>query len=200
MVKYAILGVEGPQDQAIVGKLLKLLGLKKFDGSVSNLDSFWKKFIPTYPKKGNFYKRLDMPSILFNDSLSIAIYVGEGSNLVKNLDDILSNNSQYRNDIAAFGIVADADKKNPEDVVAEYYSDLCKYFPNFPNQPGFVDINIPRTGIYVLPDNISHGVLDTLLCECGKVAYPEYMERAKSYLADFSEQEQKSLKWKPFDR
>lgn len=52
-----------------------------------------------------------MPSILFTDSLSVAIYVGEGSNLVKNLDDILSNNSQYRKDIAAFGIIADADKK-----------------------------------------------------------------------------------------
>ncbi|WP_353764048.1 MULTISPECIES: DUF3226 domain-containing protein [unclassified Okeania] len=55
--------------------------------------------------------------------------------------------------------------------------------------------------MYVLPDNLSKGVLDTLLCECGEIAYPEYMKRAKLYLDNFSEEEKKSkpLKWKPFD-
>ncbi|WP_339382893.1 DUF3226 domain-containing protein, partial [Microcoleus asticus] len=51
-----------------------------------------------------------------------------------------------------------------------------------------------------LPDNASPGVLDTLLCECGQIAYPAYMEKASSYLDEFSEKERKSLKWKNFDR
>lgn len=51
------------------------------------LDPFWRKFIPRYPRKGNLYKRLDMPSIWFDDKLSVAVYVGEGSNLNQNLDD-----------------------------------------------------------------------------------------------------------------
>lgn len=203
MVKYAIIGVEGPHDQAFVGKVLrKFLKFETFTGEKENLDKFWEKFIPKYPKKGNLYNRLDMPSILFKDSISVAVYAGEGSNLVKNMDDILWNNYQYQSDIAAFGIVADADKKTPETVVEDYYNCLVKYFPNFPKSPEFVDENMPRTGIYVLPDNASQGVLDTLLCQCGEAVYPEYMERAKSYLAEFSDDERKKkpLKWKPFDR
>nr|WP_293141543.1 DUF3226 domain-containing protein [Okeania sp. SIO3I5] len=43
--------------------------------------------------------------------------------------------------------------------------------------------------------------MDTLLCECGEIAYPEYMKKAKLYLDNFSDEEKKSqpLKWKPFD-
>ena len=54
-MKYAIIGVEGPHDQAFTGKVLKLLGLKDFGeelkGLESQLDPFWRKFIPVYPKK-----------------------------------------------------------------------------------------------------------------------------------------------------
>ena len=226
-MRYAIIGVEGPHDQAFVGKVLKLLGFKDFreewdklDKSKrldmskeleSKFDKFWHKFIPKYPKQGSLYKRLNMPSILFTESLSVAIYEGEGSNLETNLDDILSANSEYQTNLAAFGIVADCDKSTPAQVVVKYSNCFRKYFPNFPNQAGVVDdINIPRTGIYVLPDNVSQGVLDTLLCSCGEIAYPAYMKRANSYLDsyldefsdldEFSQKERKSLKWKNFNR
>ncbi|MEG4941624.1 DUF3226 domain-containing protein [Microcoleus sp. F4-D5] len=203
-MKYAIIGVEGPHDQAFVGKVLKLLGFKDFrdelKGLDSQLDPFWRKFIPVYPKKGNLYKRLDMPSILFNDILSVAIYAGEGSNLVTNLDDILFANSEYQTNLAAFGIVADCDKSTPDRIVEPYAKKFRSYFPNFPDRPGVVNTSSPRTGVYVLPDNASPGVLDTLLCECGQIAYPAYMEKASSYLNEFSESDRKFLKWKNFDR
>jgi len=202
-VKYAIIGVEGSHDQAFTGKVLKLLGLKDFreelKGLESQLDPFWRKFIPVYPKKGNLYKRLDMPSILFNDTISVAIYAGEGSNLVTNLDDILFANSEYQTNLAAFGIVADCDKSTPDRIVEPYAKKFRSYFPNFPQCPGVVDTNSTRTGIYVLPDNQRPGVLDTLLCECGEIAYPAYMERARSYLDKFLEEEKKILKLKNFD-
>jgi hypothetical protein len=121
-----------------------------------------------------------MPSILFTESLSVAIYEGEGSNMVTNLDDILSANSEYQTDLAAFGIVADCDKSTPDRIVEPYAKKFRSYFPNFPQCPGVVDTNSPRTGIYVLPDNASPGVLDTLLCECGQIAYPVYMEKFRS--------------------
>ena len=202
-MKYAIIGVEGPHDQAFTGKVLKLLDFKDFreelKGLESQLDPFWRKFIPVYPKKGNLYKRLDMPSILFNDTISVAIYAGEGSNLVTNLDDILFANSEYQTNLAAFGIVADCDKSTPDRIAEPYAKKFRSYFPNFPQYPGVVDTNSPRTGVYVLPDNASPGVLDTLLCECGQIAYPAYMEKASSYLNEFSESDRKSLKWKNFD-
>lgn len=172
-MKYAIIGVEGPHDQAFTGKVLKLLGLKDFreelKGLKSDLDPFWRKFIPVYPKKGNLYKRLDMPSILFNDTISVAIYAGEGSNLVTNLDDILSANPEYQTNLSAFGIVADCDKSNPSQIAGKYTNCFRNYFPDLPNQAGVVNSNSPRTGIYVLPDNVSQGVLDSLLCSCGEI-------------------------------
>lgn len=203
-MKYAIIGVEGPHDQAFTGKVLKLLGFKDFreelKGLESQLDPFWRKFIPVYPKKGNLYTRLNMPSILFNDTISVAIYAGEGSNLVTNLDDILFANSEYQTNLAAFGIVADCDKSTPDRIVEPYANKFRSYFPNFPDRPGVVNTNSPRTGVYVLPDNASPGVLDTLLCECGHIAYSVYMEKASSYLNEFSESDRKFLKWKNFDR
>ena len=203
-MRYAIIGVEGPHDQAFTGKVLKLLGFKDFreelKGLESQLDPFWRKFIPVYPKKGNLYKRLDMPSLLFNDTIFVAIYPGEGSNLVTNLDDILFANSEYQTNLAAFGILADCDKSTPDRIVEPYANKFRSYFPNFPDRPGVVNTNSPRTGVYVLPDNASPGVLDTLLCECGQIAYPAYMEKASSYLNEFSESDIKSLKWKNFDR
>ncbi|MCW6038190.1 hypothetical protein K4A83_18210 [Spirulina subsalsa FACHB-351] len=199
-LQYALIGVEGNHDQALVGKILeKILGLQKFDGLNSNLDSFWRKFIPTYPPKtGRLYARLDMPSIFFNDSLSIAIYAGQGESLSQNLKVRLSDISL--DSLLAFGIIADADKKFPEDVAKTYAQEFQVVFPHFPETPGIVSVNSVRTGVFILPDNVQQGVLETLLLECGKVAYPEYLERAISYINQFSETEQKSLKWKPFDR
>ena len=214
-MRYAIIGVEGPHDQAFVGKVLKLLGFKDFreewdkldkltrlDMSKeleSKFDKFWHKFIPKYPKQGSLYKRLNMPSILFTESLSVVIYEGEGSNMVTNLDDILSANSEYQTNLAAFGIVADCDKSTPDRIVEPYANKFRSYFPNFPARPGVVDTNSRRTGIYVLPDNQQQGVLDTLVWECGKIAYPAYMERARSYLDKFTEEDKKILKLKNFD-
>jgi len=209
-VRYAIIGVEGPQDQAFVGKVLKqLLGFKdfrgkEFKGLKKNLDPFWHKFIPPYPQKDDLYKRLDMPSILYNDVVSVAIYAGEGSNLVTNLDYFIREHPPYQEELMAFGIVADADRQAPDAVVEPYCNCFRSYFPNFPDLAGAIDTSVPpfrknRTGIYVLPDNVNPGVLETLLCLCGEVAYPEYLERAQEYLDKFSPEERKSLKWKPFD-
>ncbi|MDY6781367.1 MAG: DUF3226 domain-containing protein [Cyanobacteriota bacterium] len=199
-MKYAIIGVEGPQDQAFVKKVLKLLKFKSFDGKESNLDNFWRKLIPRYPKKGNLYKRLDMPSIAFTETHSVAIYAGEGSNLTTNLDDILLNHTEYQTALTAFGVIADADKESPAEVTQNYSNYLKEHFSNFPDKPGMINSASTRTGIYILPDNKNSGVLDTLLCSCGEIAYPEFWERATSYLDRFSDDERKSLKWKPFAR
>ena len=204
--KYVLIGVEGPHDQAFVSRILcKLLGFYKFDGTASKLDNFWRKakIPPIYPKGGNLYKRLDMPEILYNDSFSIAIYVGEGSNLIPNLSEKLRN-MDY-SDLFAFGIIADADKNTPTKVAEDYHNGFKEYFPNFPttvSQSGAVIAGSPRLGIYILPDNSQQGVLDTLICDCGDLVYPEYMQRAREYINKFSEEEKKKkpLRWKPFDQ
>ena len=202
--QYVLIGVEGNHDQAFISKILcKLLGFSKFDGKISELDPFWRKFIPNYPKGGNLYVRLDMPAILDTETLSVALYAGEGSNLITNLNDKLSD-IDYST-LLAFAIVADADDDTPNKVAEKYHHGFQKYFPNFPitvNATGNVITGSPKLGIYILPDNSQQGVLDTLICDCGDLVYPEYMQRAREYVDRFSEEERKKkpLKWKPFDQ
>ncbi len=195
--KYILICVEGNHDQAFVGKILKkILKFNEFNDSYKNLDRFWRKFIPSYPPTSEkLYVRLDMPSIFFNDNISIGVYAGEGSNLVPNLKVKLSDFDI--SDIFAVGIIADADKNenSPTKVAENYCKELTEIFPNFPNQPGIINNDSPKLGIYVLPNNFDLGVLDTLLLKCGKIVYPEYLQRAKSYINEFSE-----IKWKNFDK
>ncbi len=197
--QYALIGVEGNHDQAFVAKVLKkLFKFQEFNGDRSELEKFWEKFIPTYPTKtGKLYKRLDMPSILFNDKLSVGIYVGEGSKLIDNLTLKLSNGDL--DELSIFAIIADADKQEPLDVVKSYHNGLKEYFPDFPLNPGEIINNQPRLGIYILPNNSNKGVLETLLCQCGEVAYPDYIKRANNYINQFTQEERKKLNWKPFD-
>ncbi|PSO47722.1 MAG: hypothetical protein BRC33_11740 [Cyanobacteria bacterium SW_9_44_58] len=203
MVEYAFIAVEGNHDQAFIGKILKLLGFKDFretdGGVIQQLDPFWKKLVPSYPtKKGELYKRLPMPCILYTDSLSIAIYGGEGSNFKKNVDAILTNESKYQTDLSSFVVIADADDQNLDKVIQPYVKCFQEYFKNFPNKAGTIDKSSSTyTGIYVLPDNASQGTLDHLLCQCGEVAYLGYMKRGKAYLANFTERE---LKWKDYQK
>ncbi len=179
--RYALIGVEGNHDQAFLSKVLcKLLGFKKFNGQVDSLDTFWRKFVPIYPKSGKLYTRLDMPSVLHTEAVSVAIYAGEGSNLITNLGAKLSDIDHSM--FLAFGIVADADKNSPDEVAKIYYEGFKEFFPSFPDKPGTIVESASRLGLYVLPDNFNQGVLETLLCNCGEYAYPEFMQRAKSYI------------------
>ena len=207
MVEYAFIGVEGNHDQAFIGKILKLfLQLQDFrepkagGGLIEHLDPFWSKLIPSYPtKKGELYKRLPMPSILYNEELSVAIYDGGGKSLSKNLNLLLENDSIDKDKLSSFIIIADADNKPINSVVKHYHQCFQNYFPNFPNQAGKINHGkLTSTGIYVLPNNTSQGTLDQLLCQCGEVTYSEFMGRGKVYLNNFTEDERKQLKWKQF--
>lgn len=134
--KYVLIGVEGNHDQAFISKILEhFFEFCKFkqEESESKLDHFWRKFIPTYPKGGNLYARLDMPTILYKDHFSIAIYVGEGSKLIENLKLKLSD-IDYESDLFAFAVIADADKKTPDQIAKKYHNNLQEYFPHFPNK------------------------------------------------------------------
>ncbi|MFM7884213.1 MAG: DUF3226 domain-containing protein, partial [Microcystis panniformis] len=130
------------------------------------------------------------------------IYAGGGSELIKNLTNKLAD-MDYNNELSAFAIIADADKDNPAEVARKYHQGFREYFPDFPRvvaATGTIQENRPRVGLYILPNNVDQGVLDTLLCDCGKIAYPEYMNRAKAYIQEFSEEEISQIGWKPFDK
>jgi hypothetical protein len=199
--------VEGNHDQAFVAKVFrKLLDFSSWNQETESLEPLWQALVPSYnPKKTKkYYTRLNMPTIVNTNYLSIAIYVGEGSNLLENLigenTSVLQNISDALSNLnpdafSGFGIVLDADKKTPDEIAKKYCNKLKEYFPNFPNQAGTIVKGSPNLGIFILPNNSDQGVLDTLLCECGEIAYPIHMQRAKDYINQFSE-----IKWKRFDK
>jgi len=181
-VDYCLLAVEGPHDQAAIAKLLEISGFKKFKGDSNQLDPFWNGFIPIYPKNGDLYKRMDMPSVLTSTTQSVAIYVGGGSDLPKNINSILYNYEQYAKDIKAFGLIIDADLKKPKQLAVEKALALHSVLPMLSDEPGVITGGSPRTGIYILPDNKRAGVLDSMLLECASVVYPHHKEGAEKFL------------------
>ncbi|MEA5509167.1 DUF3226 domain-containing protein [Crocosphaera sp. UHCC 0190] len=201
---YSIIGVEGPHDQAFVGKLLRVLGFQDFrkihQGKAEYLDPFWRKFTPQYPKNGDLYARLDMPSILFTETHSIAIYCGGGSNLSTNLDDILFTHPPYQTELSAFAIIVDADKKSPKNIAQNFQETFKPYFSDFPSKPGIIADGKTKTGMYILPDNNNNGVLDSILLKCGKEAYTEYITEAENYISKLDNSSQKYHKFKNFDK
>jgi hypothetical protein len=197
-VRYSILGVEGPHDQAFIGKLLDLYGLEKFKGERKALDPFWVKFIPAYPKNGRLYDRLDMPSIFSSQTHSVAIYQGEGSNLCRNLKARIREHDPYIMDIDAFGLILDADTTTPQQKAVEYIRELHELYPNLIGEPGKIATGKPRTGIYVLPDNNKARTLDSILIDCATLIYPAHKVGAIQYLEGLNTVH--TTHWKRFDR
>ena len=200
-VRYAILGVEGPTDQAVVGKVLKLLGFNRFGGesSAERLDPFWRPFIPAYPRSGDLYKRLDMPSIFYTASHSVAVYGGEGSSLGRQLSRTIEARDEFRDELDAFGVLADADKHDPAEVAAAYQKHFRGVFPSFPGEPGVVVGAQPRLGVFVLPNNTIKGVVEHLILECGSEVYRIHLDRAREFVTGFGEDDRKQARWGPFD-
>ena len=197
--EYAIIGVEGYHDQAFVGRILKkILGLEEFKGKKKDLDLFWEKFIPSYPKGGNLYSRLDMPRIFYSSTHSVAIYAGGGSKFIRNINDTLKAHEPYRTEISAFGIVVDADENNISEKAGKIQDDMKENFPEFPDKPGIVSGTSLRLGVYFLPDNASEGTLDHLLLRLAEESYPVHKERAVEYISKFKPSE--TTHWHPFDR
>lgn len=192
-LKYCLLATEGPHDQAAITQLLRLAGLTKFKGNYKELDSFWEGFIPKYPKGGNLYTRMDMPSILTSATHSVAIYWGEGSKLVGNLQVITTNQARYVREIHSFGLVVDADNKQPDVVTKKKVEELRSIFPTLSEVPGSIVAGFPRTGIYVLPDNKRSGALDSILSDCASIAYPDHKKGALQFIDDLDEIHTKDL-------
>jgi hypothetical protein len=181
--KYCLFATEGPHDQAAISKLLQLSGFKKFDGTYRNLDSFWEAFVPKYPKSGDLYKRMNMPTILTSQTHSVAVYWGEGNNLLRNLIDIATAHNSYAQEIHAFGLFIDADNKQQPEVIAKKWSkDLRGIFPMLPEIPGNISGQNPKTGIYIFPDNQRTGALDTILVDCASIVYPDHKNGAIDFL------------------
>lgn len=196
-LKYVLLVTEGHHDQAAIGQLLRLYDFVRFRGESNLLDPFWAGFKRDYPKNGNLYTRMDMPSIFTSSTHSVAIYVGGGSELTRNLTGTLKAYPQYAHDIHSFGLIVDADREQPKQIAKTYADNLRQFYPTISDAPGVISEGTPRTGIYVLPDNKQSGVLDTILVNCASVVYPDHKDGAEQFLNGLKPTHVSH--WQPFD-
>lgn len=187
-----LLVVEGPHDQAVCARLLRLQGFKAIHDlqRLKDLHAPWDQLVPkTWPAKGaDLLTRHPVPLFLgSNSGHSVAIQSAIGdSALVKKLASSLAILPGMP---SAVGMVVDADTmevaKRQKSLLESIrkHEDRATSGLDFPSQPGIVGGVAPRLGMFVLPDNIASGTLEDLLLEAGSIPYPGLRSEAEAFVS-----------------
>ncbi len=203
-MNYSIIAVEGPHDQAFIGKCLELLGFSQFDDRMSVFHtreelSSWTTLIrlPDFSKESKrdlkYYAPIYRPAFYTNQNHSIAINAVRGGafGVFASLLQSLIDQKQIP-ELYSLLVVADADNKKPSDVASKVFNAFHESSIDLPKTPPGVDGANPKKAIYILPDNTSNGALEKILLECGDQVYPDLMANADTYHESTSGERKKS--------
>jgi hypothetical protein len=200
-MEYFLIVVEGAHDAALIGALIVKRGFRKIQ-LLRDVDPFWKPLIPTkFPS--NPHERLDhvvqFPDVYIhpaNSGQSAAISSSGGYN--KLMDQLQADLNQLPiQGLAGVAIVADADNIDPVLRFAEIRERIGTVnqegidnrrdgFPlTLPDASGGIADGQPRLGVYVLPDNVSPGTLETLLLECSASSYQPWHQPSIDFVEQF---------------
>ena len=182
MKRHSLIVVEGPIDEAFVGRILrKRLGLK-LNRKLEDLDPFWEKAVPkVFPHKGDLKMRVPVPSFYFSDQASVAIVCAGSVNLVP--DAIIDHLDFLTNRDVPVAVFIDADDESPvakAEAMTASIADAGVDWPSVP--PGRIDATTDR-GIYVFPDNQTKGTLEDLLLLCGDKDYQSAIASAGQWVS-----------------
>jgi len=114
----------------------------------------------------------------------VAVHSATGdSQIITTLEGTLSN-INLSEDAVGIGIVIDADYGKGEGIgrfnsIKQDVEEL-----EMPDKPGEVLKGHPNTGIFVFPDNINNGTLETVLLKCAKAVYPKLRQGAETFIND----------------
>ncbi|MFY0527258.1 DUF3226 domain-containing protein [Archangium gephyra] len=180
-MRYACLVVEGPHDVEFVGRLLKTHQFKR-ENNESRLDPYWRPLVPTrFPDGGDLSRRVPVPTFFVSDTVSVAVHASGGDSEIANrVEETLQAALPTLPD--AVGVLLDADLAVPPVArfIAVRKALLDKVNLALPAQPGLVSAASPRCGIFVLPDNVNAGTLESLLLECADLQYPALLAEVRS--------------------
>jgi hypothetical protein len=184
--------VEGPHDVAIIGKILKLIGVKEMK-SLNDISDLWKQLIPNkYPfSNGKLDRVSPIPSFYQNKEISVAIKsAGEESKIISELD--LTVSALTREDlkqIEGILVFCDADESTQKEKFNRVMKsireneDLSFNESCFENKIGmFNGVNI-KADIYMFPDNESQGTLEDILLQGANIVYKDLLVAAKNYVS-----------------
>jgi len=182
MTQRAYIAVEGPHDVAFAAELLRPMGLVRVQ-RFSLLDPYWRKLVPTtYPHRDDLLARVPIPLFLEGENCSVALHGANGiTEIVNRIEETLVG--LITGPRPAVGVILDADSTQ---TVASRFAELSPRLGALdlavPATPGAVSDQDPRCGVFVLPDNATHGTLENLLLECGATNYPQLSTAATAYI------------------
>lgn len=183
-MQYGYLAVEGPTDVEFVGRLLRPSGLKRVQRA-GDVDDLWRVLIPSeYPPGGDLLKRVPVPGFFRSDTHSVAVESAGGlDRLVPAIQDTRLRLFPRWSELAALGLLADADREDPPDRFQYLKEDLRGIDLPIPvSGPGEISEGTPRIGVYVFPDNRRQGILEDLLEECVSAVYPDLLKGARAFV------------------
>jgi Protein of unknown function (DUF3226) len=184
-LRYSYLVVEGPQDLAFIGRLLRISGLRKVR-EFERLGAFWRPVVPrAFPVDGDLLKRVPLPVFFQSGSHSVAVHASGGiSRLVPTVQETLIILGADRANIASIGLFLDADwGVTVGATFGRIKAQLEATGLPAADEPGVVHDRTPRTGVFIFPDNKSPGTLENLLDQCAAVVYPELRDKARQFTA-----------------
>ena len=188
-MSHSLFIVEGVHDVEVVARLLDRRGFRRLVHH-AELPEFWERLVPNkFPHEGDLLRRVPVPLFLQSESNSVAIHSAIGlERIARTLGSSLLGLPDLPGGI---GILLDADcSELPEARWQQLTGDL-KGEEGVPpldwgEGPGRIGKGIPRSGVFVLPDNRGSGTLETVLLECAEKVYPKLFDLATSYVGSIS--------------
>lgn len=169
---------EGPHDVEVIGRLLSLRGFRRLR-QINELDEYWRPLVPrTFPIDGDLLRRVPVPVYFTSKTTSVAVHSAGGVSRISNVAKASLCALDEPPD--ALGVLIDADDMDPLKRWEEVAHELPVDDPG--SSPGHVGTGVPRSGVFVLPDNATTGTLEDLLLACANVAYPGLLASAKAWI------------------
>lgn len=183
--RLSYIAVEGQQDAAFIGRLLKDAGFRIVVHK-KDLDPAYTRLIPTdFPYEDDLLRRVPVPFFYQTLDHAVALHPAGGESELAGRAVIAV--PQISGVVEAIGFVLDADNKGtPVERLGKLATRISErsQTPAFtlPATLGTIQAGPPRCGVFVMPDNVNSGTLEDLLLDCAGVHYQGLLAQAGSYV------------------
>ena len=201
--RLSFIAVEGQHDAAFIGRLLNDAGfrlVKRKDEDPASpgglfLDANLVRLVPEdFPQNNDLLARVPIPFFWQKETHAIALRPANGES--KLISSAATAIRTIRPAVfGSIGIVLDADNKGvPADrmprmqraIDAEATRIRQAVGFEIPPQPGTVEGDTMKCGVFIMPDNHGPGTLEDLLLDCAEQNYADLKANASVYLSNIN--------------
>ena len=197
MPNFAIV-VEGAHDASFLGQILKANGFSQAK-MLNDVPDTWRILFPkAFPVDGQSLNRvIRFPEILTKGDLAVGISTsGSDSKLISTLRSVLD--ALGTESLKAAAIFVDIDQHHPtarfqeirRAMIAMNNAANDELQPGYPvvvpDAAGLIKVGAPSVGIFMFPDNVNSGALESILIECALHSHPRITEAATCLVDDLN--------------